>query len=150
MIVFVPLLLEPQYYCALSDACLGQGRVTEAAEAAQQALELACEHEGPREVAMAWRALGTAISAGSAPLDALPCFEESARLFAESGALGERARTLRAWAFRAKRHANLTQGDALLREARAIFTQLGLSHELARTSELRDVPPPGQTGIEPA
>jgi len=123
-----------EYYCALSNACLGQERVTEAVEAAQQALELARSHEGPREVAAAWRALGAAISEMSAPLGAPPCFEESARLFEASGANGERARTLRAWAAHEQRHGNQARSQELLRQARTIFEQAGLPLELARTT----------------
>ena len=122
-----------EYYYALSEASLRQGRVTEAVEAAQQALELARSHEGPREVAAAWRALGAAISEMSAPLGAAPCFEESARLFEQSGADGERARTLRAWAAHEQRHGNRARGHELLRQARTIFEQAGLTLELART-----------------
>jgi len=125
-----------EYYCALSEASLRQGRVTEAVEAAQQALELARSHEGPREVAAAWRALGAAISEMSAPLGAPPCFEESARLFEQSGADGERARTLRAWAAHERRHGNQVRGQELLHQARTIFEQAGLTLELARTTTI--------------
>ena len=135
-----------EYYYALSEACLWQGRVTEAVEAAQQALNLAHEHEGPREVAAAWRALGMATSATPIPSEAPSCFAESARLFAESGARGDQARTLRAWAAHAQRHGDPAHAAALLHEARTSFEAMGLSHELARTPQLLDAPAYDNTG----
>lgn len=123
------------FYTALSEACLGQGRVTEAVEAAQQALDTAREVEGPREVAAACRSLGMAIGAMSDSQGARPCFEEGARLFVEAGATVEQARTLRAWAAFELRSGDRGRGLALYQQARELFLALGLQHELARTPE---------------
>ncbi len=124
-----------EFYCALSEACLGQGRVTEAVEAAQQALDTARATEGPREVAAACRALGCAIGAMHDSQGARPCFEESARSFAEAGAVGDQARTLRAWARHELRSGDHARGHKLWRQARELFARLALTHELARTPE---------------
>lgn len=129
------MVVFSEFYGTLAEACLGQGRVTEALEAAQQALDTARAIEGPREVAAAWRALGMAIAALSDPQGAPPCFAESARIFAELGARGERARTLRAWARHELRAGDAAHGHALWQEARALFAEAGLAHELARTPE---------------
>lgn len=118
---------------ALSAASLGQGRVIEAVEAAQQALDTARASEGPREVAAACRALGSAIGAMSESQGARPCFEESARSFAEVGAAAEQARTLRAWALFELRSGDPERGRELYRQARALLVGLALEHELART-----------------
>ncbi|NTU81706.1 MAG: AAA family ATPase [Chloroflexales bacterium] len=121
------------FYCAISEACLCQGRVTEAVEAAQQALDTARTAEGPREVAAACRALGNAISAMSDSQGARPCYEESARIFAEARAVGEQARTLRSWACHELIRGDSARGRELWRQARELFARLGLTHELART-----------------
>ncbi len=121
------------FYCALAEACLGQGRVTEAVEAAQQALDTARTTEGPREVAAACRALGLAIGGMSDSQGARPCFEESARIFVETGAFGDQARTLRVWAYHELRSGDPARGALLYSQARAIFAELDLQHELERT-----------------
>jgi predicted ATPase len=129
----VPVFAE--FHCALAESLLGQGRVTEAVEAAQQALDVARAHEGAREVAYAWRALGRAISAMSDSQGAPACFAESARLFAEIQADGERGRALRAWAEHELRRGDHARGRELWAQARAAFAAAGLELELGRTPD---------------
>lgn len=121
------------FYVALAGACLGQGRVTEAVEAAQQALDTARANGGVRELAEACRALGMAIGAMSDSQGARPCFDESARLFAEAGSVVEQARTLRLWSAYELRSGDPERGLALYAQARSLFVDLALQHELDRT-----------------
>lgn len=127
----VPIFCD--FYRTVSAACLQQGRVTEAVEAAHQALDVARAHEGPREVGAAWRALGEAIGAMSDSQGAPRCFEESVRLFTASGAGAELGRTLRSWAAYELGRGDEAKGQQLWGAARAIFAEHGLAHELART-----------------
>jgi tetratricopeptide (TPR) repeat protein len=110
--------------------------VTEAVEAAHQALEMARANEGPREVAGAWRSLGQAIGAMSDSQGAPRCFEESLRLFTSSGAYADLGRTLRAWAEYELRSGDAALGRELWQRARTLFSEHGVAHELARTAEL--------------
>jgi len=119
----------------LALACLGQGRVDEALEAAQSALDLARHAESPRELGAAWRALGLVIGQLGDPMGAPACFAESARILEEAGAATDRARTLREWAFHELRRGDTARGQAIWAEAHAIFAAAGLTHELARTPE---------------
>lgn len=129
------IVIFSDFYRDLALACLGQGRVDEAIEAAQQALDLARHAESSRELGAAWRTLGLAISHLSDPQGALPCFAESARIFAKGRVAAEQARTLREWAIHAGRVGQTQQSIVLLLESRALFAQVGLEVELARTPE---------------
>ncbi|NCP86197.1 MAG: hypothetical protein CO094_09575 [Anaerolineae bacterium CG_4_9_14_3_um_filter_57_17] len=116
----------PLTYCFLAEACLGQGKLLEAAQLAQQALTLAQESHQPDATASAWRALGDCASLlckRSLPECSLPapddCYRESLRIFTEIGSESEQARTLLAW--------NRWTGDKEMREkAEAIFARLGM------------------------
>jgi tetratricopeptide (TPR) repeat protein len=126
-------------YRALSETYLRQGRVTEAVEAAHQALDVARANEGPREVGTAWRALGEAIGAMSDSQGAPRCFEESMRLFTERNVAAELGRTLRAWARYELQSGDRAAGAELWQRARSTFAAHGLRHELERTPELASV-----------
>lgn len=127
-------------YCFLAHACLGQGKVVEAATAAQQALALGQKKESQEYIGAAWRVLGmvaAAIQARGQPCDAeVPdfsrCFAESLRVFTASGMESERGRTLREWARAELALGDRVKGEAMWHEARAIFEQLGLEKEIER------------------
>lgn len=139
----------PETYTFLARACLGQGRVAAALDAIYRALALATRMRSESDLAHAWRVMGLVRADAPAstldqPLDAdldlyLPaipaeaadCFAESARIFARIEAEGERARTLSAWATHEQGRGNVAAAAALRAEAQAIFTALGLEHELA-------------------
>ncbi len=127
-------------YCFLTEACLAQGQIAEAVETARRALELGQEREASEYIGTAWRALGLVaarltepILVGTEQYDAVACFTESARVFAETGMEGERARTLQAWAKYAAQRGEQDQSERLQREARAIFERLGMTEEVHRS-----------------
>ena len=132
----------------LAEACLGQGKLTEALEAAQHALALAQESENHLDLGGAWRALGKVaagmkkrradartVSAdpGASVTEPHACFTESLRVFKQINAEGERARTLRAWAEFELHQGRTEEGRKKLEEARSIFQQLGMTLEVERT-----------------
>jgi tetratricopeptide (TPR) repeat protein len=121
------------FYRDLALACLGQNRIDDALELAQQAVDIARQSESPREIGLAWRALALSIARLSEPQAAATCFAESARYCAEAGAAGEHARTLRAWAEYEQRYGSVERAHELQEEACTIFTRMGLQRELART-----------------
>ena len=122
-------------YRFLAEACLGQGKVDEALDAARRALELAQETQLQEDVGSAWRALGMALAAAPSPgsltigdesLDAAACFVKGLGVFAETGMEGERARTLRAWAGYEIERGDRGRGEEMRQEAREIFARLGI------------------------
>jgi predicted ATPase/class 3 adenylate cyclase len=126
-------------YSFLAAACLGQGKVPEALEAAQRALSLGQQTENHELIAQAWRALGLVAARLPEPVlideqsfDAPACFGESLRLFTESGMEAERARTLRDWACSEEERGLPDEALAMREEAREIFTRLGMERELER------------------
>ncbi len=123
----------PELYVGLAGACLGQDKVQEALAAAQQGLAIGRQVGRPLDVGAAWRAMGMAMAQLSDHIGAGPCFAESARIFSEIGAEGERARTLREWARYEERWGDRPRGQALWQEARALFERLKMDLELART-----------------
>jgi tetratricopeptide (TPR) repeat protein len=140
-------LSDTYYY--LAAACLGQGKIAEALDAARQALVLGQAIGEPAFIAAAWRAIGMAASqlhepitiedaSGEQPVryDAAACFAESIRICAETGMEGERARTLRAWAIHELEHSDHSRGAAMWHEAREIFARLGAELEAERMAEL--------------
>ncbi|WP_129629862.1 ATP-binding protein [Candidatus Oscillochloris fontis] len=124
----------PDFYRDLSAIYLAQGRVDEAVEAAQRGLSLAREAGAPREVGVAWRALGMAMADLAEPMGAALCFAESALLLDMPGMIADKGRTLRAWAAHEMRSGDAERGRKLLEQARDLFKQASLSHELERTS----------------
>jgi tetratricopeptide (TPR) repeat protein len=136
-------------YHYLAEACLGQMKVAEALEAAQQALVLAQEAEVQEYISAAWRALGMvatrlpeSIAVGDQRgdprqrYDAAACFAESLRISSAAGMEGERAQTLRAWARYELERGDQRRGAAMWYEARAIFTRLGVHLEVERMEDL--------------
>jgi class 3 adenylate cyclase/tetratricopeptide (TPR) repeat protein len=136
-------------YNYLAEACLGQNKTDEALSAARQALALG-QAEGAQEyIATAWRALGRVTARLARPIEiedkqtgqtptftAVDCFAESARICAEIGMEGERARTLREWARYELRHGDKAKGQAMWRESREIFERLGAVREAGRMENL--------------
>ncbi|NNJ08979.1 AAA family ATPase [Chloroflexales bacterium ZM16-3] len=125
----------PDFYRDLSAVYLSHGRVIEAVEAAQRGLNLAREAADPREVGVAWRALGAAMAELAEPLGAALCFAESARLLDTPGLIADKGRTLRAWAAHELRSGDRERGHDLLVQSRTLFAQAGLAHELERTKD---------------
>ncbi|MDT7780718.1 MAG: hypothetical protein QOC99_3230 [Acidobacteriota bacterium] len=128
-------------YRFLAEALTGQGRLTEALEAARRALELGREIENQEHIAEAWRVLGlvasrskSTVAVGVETRDAAACFAQSLGVFARIQMEAERARTLRDWA----RH-ELTQGDPergrqFWGEALDAFRRLDMTLEVERMS----------------
>jgi tetratricopeptide (TPR) repeat protein len=126
----------------LAAACLGQGKVDEALEAAQRALVLGHKTENHELIAEAWRTLGLVAAHLPQPITidhqdftASACFTESLRLFTESGMEAERARTLRDWARHEQEQGKHGAAHAMIEEAREIFTRLGMDRELERMKD---------------
>ncbi len=127
-------------YRFLAEACLGQHKHDDALAAAHRALELGQETDQREHIGAAWRVLGLVAAeggAGAIPLGtdsytARHCFTASLDLFIEMGAEGERARTLRAWAWYEQTHGDPAHGAALWHEAQALFARLGMTAEVGR------------------
>jgi predicted ATPase/class 3 adenylate cyclase len=134
----------------LCEACLAQGKLAPALQAARRAVALAQESENDLDLGTAWRSLGQVVAArqiaGQPPMggtdgpphvnDAADCFTESLRVFKKMNAHGEQARTLRAWAEFELRQGRFNDGRKKGHEARSIFLQLGAAAEVARTDAL--------------
>jgi predicted ATPase/class 3 adenylate cyclase len=131
-------------YNFLSEACLGQGKLPEALDAARHALELAKQSEIYLDQGGAWRALGQAASrlfrssggSGASIDDPDACFSESLRVFNGMNAEGEQARTLRAWAEFELHQGRTEAGRKKLEQARGIFLRLGMVSEAQITEAL--------------
>jgi predicted ATPase/class 3 adenylate cyclase len=128
-------------YRFLSEACLGQGKLSEALDTAQRALSLAQESQNGLDLGGAWRALGRAAAkikqqktpqgsvegASASPLpDPEACFSESLRVFQNMNAEAERGRTLRAWARFELAEGRVEQGHEKSDAAQKIFQRLGM------------------------
>jgi class 3 adenylate cyclase/tetratricopeptide (TPR) repeat protein len=132
----------------LSQACLGQGKLDEALQAAQRSLALARDSENDLYLGGAWVALGRVAAAietrpeasAAAGAGAVPkpdaCFAESLRVFEKMNAAAEQGRVLRAWGEYdlARRCADLARPR--LERALAIFERLGTADEVQRTRNL--------------
>jgi class 3 adenylate cyclase/tetratricopeptide (TPR) repeat protein len=126
-------------YRYLAEACLGLGKLAAALDAALQALEHSRDTARPEPAGQAWRVLGLVAAHLAQPVvldahtySAAACFAESLRIFTEMGAEGERARTLRAWAWYERTQGDPARGEQLWREAEASFAALGMAAEVAR------------------
>ncbi len=127
------------FYRDLAEVCLAQGRETEALEAAQQALDLSRSSANPREVGAALRVLGMALSRLGDTAGATSIFAESARVFRETSADAERARTLRAWARHVRVWGDPYRAQTIWQEAYALFMACDLPLELARSVDLTEL-----------
>lgn len=116
----------------LAEACLGQGKTDEALILAQQSLNVAHQDGAARDIGIAWRVLGRAMACMADHIGAGSCFAESVRVLVEANLKSERARTLLAWAEYERSRNHVERFETLWREARSLFTQLKLTHELAR------------------
>lgn len=137
-------------YSFLSEACLGQARLSEAVGAARQALALARQSGSFLDLGGAWRALGQAAAAMKNPgaretIDSAmaadlaepeACFAESLRVFEVMNAEGEQARTLRAWAEFEFEQGRDESGRKKTEAARVMFQRLGAVSEVAKTEAL--------------
>ena len=137
-------------YSFLSEACLGQAKLSEAMDAAQRALALAQQSGSYLDLGGAWRALGQAAAAMKNPragdnreravvsdlAEPEVCFAESLRVFKQMNAEGEQARTLRAWAEFEFNQGRGDEGRKKSEAARAMFLRVGAASEVARTEAL--------------
>ncbi|HET6362496.1 MAG TPA: adenylate/guanylate cyclase domain-containing protein [Gemmatimonadota bacterium] len=124
----------PEAYRFLAEACLGQSKVDEAAEAARFALTLSRD-ENPDHLGHAWRVLGR-VASRTGPMEVLggtwtaeACFEESVGVFEAAGMDSERARALYDWGHHAIENGESDAGQSRVDEARAIFERLGMTFE---------------------
>jgi class 3 adenylate cyclase/predicted ATPase len=140
-------LVEGSNFCAhaetyafLSEACLGQGKLKDALDAADHALAMAGESENDLDLGIAWRTLGKVLaacrkdqlplSANGAALDKPrfepdACFQQSHQIFKKIDAEGEAAGTLRAWAEFDLQNGRDSEGKKRLQEAETILRRLG-------------------------
>jgi tetratricopeptide (TPR) repeat protein len=128
-------------YCYLAESFWGQGKTAEALETAHRALELGLKTENQDYIANAWRTLGLVaarlpepVKVGDQPYTAAECFAESLRVYTEMGAEAERARTLSDWSRHERERGEQERAEEMWREAREIFTRLGMASELERMS----------------
>ncbi|MDQ2831685.1 MAG: hypothetical protein M3Y74_21885, partial [Chloroflexota bacterium] len=122
----------------LADELLDQGRADAAIAAALRALALARQIGDAANAGGTWETLGQVARAVSIPVTiegvtygAEECFAESVRVLREAGMEGPAARTLRTWAKDLWTQGERERAQALWREARDIFTRLGMAPELA-------------------
>lgn len=126
-------------YRFLAEACLGQGNLEAAEEAADRAFSLGQEIGSQEYMAAAWRVLGQLAMQSGRPnqivgesYDAAACFAESHRICTEASMEGERAYTLRAWAQYELAQGDQEKGMSLWKEAYDLFIQLGADLEAKR------------------
>jgi class 3 adenylate cyclase/tetratricopeptide (TPR) repeat protein len=131
-------------YAFLADACLGQGKLLEAREAAEHAVQLGKEMEIHLDEGSAWRALGRATAALRASGDPKPadlpepgdCFARSLAVFRTIAAEGEQARTLCAWGHYLMQQGEAEKAKELWEQSRSIFHRLGMTVETERMDSL--------------
>ena len=126
----------------LAEARMGLGRKQEALDSARRALEMARRSGVQEDLGGAYRALGVVAAArgpvpgpDGMPVDAVACFEESAKAYQTAGSEADRARTLREWARYETRSGNKKGGRDLWNEALAVFRRLGLTLEAERMQD---------------
>jgi class 3 adenylate cyclase/predicted ATPase len=127
-------------YSFLSEACLGQGKVKEALDAAERALAMASESENDLDLGIAWRTLGNVLAAcrkdrlavsgdgaslNQPRLEPDACFAKSHQTFKKIDAESEAAGTLRAWAEFELQMGRVEEGNKKLQEAQTILHRLG-------------------------
>ncbi len=118
----------------LAEACLGQGKLEKAEQAALDALKYAKETGAQQAMGAAWRSLGKVASKGSDGVtidkkeyQAQDCFQKSDQIFSDLKADGERAHTLKAWAEHEMESGDMKKGKKIMVEANEIFERLGMS-----------------------
>ncbi|MBA3533702.1 MAG: tetratricopeptide repeat protein, partial [Ardenticatenales bacterium] len=126
-------------YCFLAEACMRQGKLNEALEAARQALELGQQRDRPEFIGAAWRVLGMVVSHFHDVLEhdeeagnASEYFARSAEVFSDIPMDGERARTLREWAEHERHRGDAARSQEMWRESLQLFNQLGMELEVER------------------
>jgi len=138
----------PNTYYYHAEALLGLGDHETAFYSARQALALGEEDRVPENIGAAWRVLGKISTKTGEPVRlkqrgqhapveyaAEDCFRRSAETFAEAEIEGERAHTLRAWAFYEIKRKNEVFGLELWQEARRIFEKVGADREVERMAD---------------
>jgi len=134
-------------FCFLAEACLGQGKFSEAVEAANRSLDLARKSGNELDQGIAWRLigrlagsqLGTQQQPGTfsdAAIDPGRCFADSLALFTKINSNTEQARTLRAWGEYELKLGHTQRGLEKLKDALKKFLALGVELEAAATKLL--------------
>ncbi len=149
-------------YCCLSEACLGQGKLPAALDAAKRAMHLSIESNQPEYIGISWRKLAncaayilrekrSGLKTTQTDADDLPSspttfaqlnapqhlFEESLKIFNQTGMEAEQSRTLRDWAQYEIKSGSPEKAARLIQEAREIFTRLGMDLEIQRLDQIR-------------
>ena len=121
----------------LAEACLSQGKMEEAYQAALVALEHAENTGAQQALGAACRVLGKAASTLKREIELdgklhtpRACFQHSEQIYADLGADAERAHTLKAWAEHERENGNKKEADSMWEEAKAIFQRLEMGAEV--------------------
>jgi len=132
----------PETHRFLAEALLGRVELDRALEAARKALKGGQESGAAEFVGPSWRILAEVIACTGATVevdgtgrDAPSCFEESLRSLTKAGIEPERARTLRAWARYELTKGDRSRGGKLWRQAKELFSSLGMDRELSRMQD---------------
>jgi tetratricopeptide (TPR) repeat protein len=126
-------------YALLGRACALQGKLEEGLSFAQASLKIAEEMENPEDMAAAWLALADiarkneaqVVVIGRRPYSPRACYQECARFFEENGQEVEWARLLVKWAEFERAAGDEEKAEALVSEAKKVFTQFDLPLFLA-------------------
>jgi tetratricopeptide (TPR) repeat protein len=125
----------PEIYRGWAQLYLARGQALAALEHAERALEVARELEDPLEQGMCLRVLGQAELAAQRPDRAVVAFEQSLALLDRADAY-EAARTRVQLAIARRSYEAAGEADALLREARATFQELGAQRDMSAADEI--------------
>lgn len=124
-----------EVYQFMAEAYMGMGQLDRALAAAQSALAIGLTSADPLGIGSGWRVLGELAARLQQPVSPMHsadkmtapvCFERAIEAFTRAGMERERSWTLRAWARYALVTSDEEAGQAMWREARAIFDTLGL------------------------
>jgi len=151
----------PETYCFLSEAYLGQNKITAAVGAARHAIQLSVENNQPEYIGLAWRKLAnctsylsldsdislyTSLIIDSPQIDGKEeinriapemFYLRSLNIFKEKMMEAEQARTLRDWAIHEISVSNPAKADQLLKEAQLLFKKLGIETEVINLESLK-------------
>ncbi len=132
-------------FAFLAEACLGQGKSSDALQAAKRSLDLARKSGNELDSGVAWRLIGRLLARRrletprqpgadpAAQAEPSHCFAESVALFKKLSSVTEEARTLRAWGEYEAGVGRVQLGIEKLKQALEKFQSLGLLSEAAGT-----------------
>lgn len=137
-----------EFYRFLAEASIGLSEWYDAEETALQALQHGLKVGAPEYIGAAWRVVGQVCANSGESLtvslsddeekevDASYCYAESARIFRDMDMEAELAHTLREWARYALKTGDREKGESMWKEARDIFTRIGVTIEAERMATL--------------